>query len=501
MITADTQTAPPLMRIDTLSVHTPDGVALVEPISFDLHANRALIILGETGSGKSLLVQAIMGALPDGLHTKGKIDYQGEPLTPQSTAKLWGRKLAMLAQEPTLSLDPTMTVFGQVYEGFYYIAKQPKSAAQDSTQSKLSQLGLKDFGTHYPHQLSGGMAQRSAFATVSTGGADIIIADEPTKGLDSKNRQIVVDLLKQIIADGGTLLIITHDIEVASSLAATPNAALMVMKKGQLLEQGLASEILAHPTADYTKQMLKAAPSHWQALGKTKPVHCYHNAQNDIKNTQTSTPKTPLLTAENLGISRGKTTLFSGLNFTLHLQDIIGITGASGIGKSSLGDVLCGLLPPSTGRLHWHQTLKRHQLLKLYQDPSSAFATHISLQTLLDDVVKRHRLNTDKIPKLLDALRLEPELLHRSASHVSGGELQRFAILRALLLEPVVLFADEATSRLDPITQEITMDLLVEQCQTNRCALVIVSHDLDLVRHYSRQTIDLTDYLPQSAHA
>lgn len=473
----------PVMRVDRLSVHTQDGTTLVEPISLTLNDGQALIILGETGSGKSLLAQAIMGALPSTLSTQGQIYYHDKALTPAQTATLWGHTLAMLAQEPTLSLDPTMTVFEQVCEGFYYVAKLDEAYAKTLANDSLAQLGLTQFKQYYPHQLSGGMAQRSAFAAASAGGASIIIADEPTKGLDDHNRQVVVDLLKDIVNDGGVLLVITHDIEVAKSLATTDHARLMVMKKGQLLEQGRADDILTNPSSDYAKALIESAPSQWIKFNKPRPFITQAKEQNP-----------PLVSLKNIAISRDGRRLFSHLNLDILHGDIVGISGASGIGKSSLGDALCGLIEPSEGQITWHAPPARHQLLKLYQDPPSAFVTHLSLQTLLDDVITRHHLDRDAVPPLLDALQLSPTLLERRADGVSGGELQRFAILRALLLKPVLLFADECTSRLDPITQERTMDLLIEQCQKNHCTLVMVSHDTELTRHYSRTTVDLTDY-------
>ena len=201
-----------------------------------------------------------------------------------------------------------------------------------------------------------------------------------------------------------------------------------------------------------------------------------------------------MLTAENLALARGKRRLFEQVNFRLQRGEVLGLIGDSGIGKSSLGDALCGLLQPKSGRISWHFQPKRHQVLKLYQDPPAAFAPKVKLQTLLDDVINKHRLDRNKIPYLLEQLKLEPGLLQRSAENVSGGELQRVAILRALLFEPVLLFADEVTSRLDPITQQETLNLLTEQCRLHNCTLVLVSHDHHLINHYCHQVLDLRKF-------
>ncbi|UXZ04395.1 ABC transporter ATP-binding protein [Moraxella nasicaprae] len=472
----------PIICLDQLCVQTHLGQTLVEPISLTLHQGEALTILGETGSGKSLLAQAIMGALPEGLHAQGKIFYLDKIASTKQLQTLWGSTMAMLAQEPTRSLDPTMALFGQVFESHYLVAHQPKHLAKDNTTRLLHTLGLSNFDQHYLHQLSGGMAQRGAFAMAMAGGAKIFIADEPTKGLDNHNRQIVIDLLRQIVLDGGTLLTITHDIEVATALSNTPNATIMVMKKGQLLEQGDAKTLLAKPASEYAQALIDAAPSRWHTKITSQATH---------------TPSTPLVSLHQLTVSYGDRVLFDNLSLQINAGDIIGIIGASGIGKSTLGDVLCKLITPKAGDIIWHQQPKREQLLKLYQDPPTAFAAHLPLRTLFDDVMNRHQVDKSRLMPLMNALKLDANLLDRKADSVSGGELQRLAIVRALLLNPMLLFADESTSRLDPITQQQTMDLLVEQCRANGCALLIVSHDHDLVKFYCSQVIDLSNYLPQ----
>lgn len=478
----DTQTSQDiLIQINNLSVHTADGTTLVEPISLTIRQGQNLTILGETGSGKSLLAQAMMGALPKGLTVKGQIlingktlhDGQGE-LNKHKFAELWGRDLTMLPQEPVRSLDPTMTVFRQIWESLHFVKQADNTTAKQATLRTLRQLSLAHAKSYYPHELSGGMAQRASFASATVSGAYMVIADEPTKGLDRTNKIAVVDMLAQVAKQGGCLLTITHDIEVANRLSGD-NDLLMVMKKGKLLEQGQATHVLQSPQSDYTKELMSANPATW--------------AKVDI----TPTDK-PLLTLQDVAISRGNKELFSGLNITLYIGQAVGLIGDSGIGKSSLGDALCGLITPSKGIMTWHTKPKRHQILKLYQDPPSAFAQNITLGTLIDDVVKRHKLDKSQITPLMDALHLHSDLLHRTSESVSGGELQRIAIMRALMMEPVLLFADEVTNRLDPITQKTTLDLLTHACRTQNCTLVIVSHDHDLTRYYCDTIVDLAKY-------
>lgn len=340
-----------LLEIKNVGVQTVDGLTLVQPISLALEQSKNITILGETGSGKSLLIQAIMGALPKELVASGqfwvenrKIDFNDQT----EVEKQWGKTLVMLPQEPRRSLDPIMSIGKQLWESFRLVAGKNNSEAKSQTQQYLTQLGLGDWVESYPHQLSGGMAQRASFAIATAAGGRILLADEPTKGLDPISKGKVIELLKSAYQNGGGLLTITHDIEVAEQLGGY----ILVMKKGELLEQGNAETLLNNPQHPYTKALIGADPKHWQPL----------------QNLQNYSEKQPLVSVKNLTVARGKKTLFRNLSFDLHKGEVLGISGHSGIGKSSLADVLCGLLKPKSGEVYWHsQSHKKHQVLKLYQ--------------------------------------------------------------------------------------------------------------------------------------
>lgn len=457
-----------VIRLDELTVQTHQGLTLVEPLSLTLYKGQNLTILGETGSGKSLLAQAIMHALPKQLTHTGKIYINGNLQTQKSAQKLWGKHLAMLPQEPSRSLDPTMTAIGQIAETAKFVAND--QTPFDTALTSLTGVSLRSAAHHYPHQLSGGMAQRVAFLATTLGGATLIIADEPTKGLDRNNRQVIIDLLTSASKNGATVLTITHDIEVARQLSDT----IMVMKKGKLLEQGSCYEVLNRPKSEYAKQLISAEPKQWQPKPKKE-----HN--------------TPLASLDNIALARGQKMLFFGINMSLMQGETLGLIGDSGLGKSSFGDMLCGLIRPTKGTITWHNkpNPKKPTILKLYQDPPSAFASHLPLEVLIHDVIKKYRIDPNRLPPLLERLQLSADILKRNATNVSGGELQRVAIVRALLLDPVLLFADEVTSRLDPITQKLTLDLLTDECQKINCTLIMVSHDHDLARYYCDKVMDL----------
>lgn len=463
-----------LIRIDNLSISAGE-VRLVDALSLTLKQGTPLTILGQTGSGKSLLAQSIMGLLPENMTVSGSIKVDNTEVLALSKAEretLWGPTLAMLPQEPWHSLDPIMKSRQQVAEVFQVVNNVPAPKATAKATDQLTHLGLGRALDRLPGQLSGGMAQRVAFAAATAAGGRILLADEPTKGLDHNRRDQVVELLQGYLQQG-SVLTITHDIDVARRLGGE----LLVMCEGKIVERGLAQSVLANPQADYTRQLLAAEPRNWP----------------DTTAPSIKAEPNPVLRADNLGLQRGGKTLFNDLSFDLHAGEIIGVTGPSGVGKSSLGDVLLGNLKPNTGRVQYATPFARHRRLKLYQDPPAAFAPNVSLQRLLDEVIQLHGIDRARVPPLLERLGLTPSLLKRSAESVSGGELQRIALLRILLLDPVLLFADEPTSRLDLITSQRIMTLLVEVARETECGLVIVSHDPVLVEKLCDKTINLEE--------
>lgn len=460
-----------LLSATDISVHA-GGRMLVSPASLALQAGRPLTILGETGSGKSLLAQAVIGTLPGGLSARGQVRVAGQVLDaarPGGFRPLWGRTLGVLPQEPWLALDPLMPAKAQVAEGHALVQGDPWGQARLAAQDGLDQLGLAQAGDRRPGQLSGGMAQRVAFAAARAGGARILIADEPTKGLDADRRDEICALLLAGAARDGGLLTITHDLALARQLGGD----LMVVLGGRVIEQGPAAQILSAPGHDYTRALIAADPARW-------PRQTPRPAQG-----------APVLQASDLSASRGGRVLFSGVHIALHPGQILGVTGPSGCGKSTLGDTLLGLARPEAGHVARAPGVAAVRYQKLYQDPPSAFPRAVTLGRALSDLVARHRLDPSRIAPLLERLRLAPGLLTRRPSDVSGGELQRLALLRVLLLDPVFLFADEPTSRLDLITQAEVTRLMTAIARETGMGLMIVSHDAELIARTCDSTIAL----------
>lgn len=449
-----------LLEGRALGVHG-EGVTIA-PVDFSLARGGRLTLLGETGSGKSLIAQAIMGTLPSGLVASGELAIEGQAYAVAEGATrraLWGRRLALLPQEPWHALDPTMASGAQVAESHRYLRGLGRRRAREAALGDLAGLGLAGAEGRLPGELSGGMAQRVAFAAASAGGAPLVIADEPTKGLDAPRRDAVVRLLAATPERGGALLTITHDIEVARRLGGE----VILLRQGRVVERGPAERLLSAPRSDYAKRLLEAEPGRWPA----PPPPPASGGE-------------PVVEARGLAKWRGGRALFRDLALSLRPGEIVGVVGPSGCGKSTLGDLLLGLTGTDAGEV---RRAPGHRLAfqKLYQDPPAAFSPHWTLARLLEDLVRRHRLERAAIAPLMTRLGLNEGLLARRPGEISGGELQRFAILRVLLMEPRFLFADEPTSRLDPITQRDTLALLVELARERHCAVMLVSHDPALI--------------------
>lgn len=462
----------PLVEVKNLSIIGEE--VIVKPISFSLYSGRALSIVGETGSGKTLLAQAIAGTLPDGLSVSGEIYLSDEAihnLPQKAREKLWGTALSILPQEPMRALDPTMRSNKQVFEGYHYIAGLNRFEAQQQTQRGFTQMHLTEAFSKFPFELSGGMAQRVALLAARAGGASFTIADEPTKGLDENRRDDIIKELANLCKQNQSLLTITHDIEVAHQLGGD----VFVMKEGELIESGPAEQVLNRPKHDYTKALIAANPKTWSI------------------ETQALKTSDPILKVENITKSRNQKQLFKDLCLSLKPGQIIGISGNSGCGKSTLGDILLGQISADTGHYQWQENIKSEQKQKLFQDPSDIFTPHCTLKQSFKDVLNKYQLQYSLLQTFMQKFHLNENLLERYPNQVSGGELQRLAIARVMLLKPAFIFADEPTSRLDMLTQKSVIDTLLELVTEHQLALMIVSHDKHLLHAISNQVIDFEE--------
>ncbi len=457
------------LSVSALAVESAEG-HIVSNISFSIGRGRPLTLLGESGSGKSLVAQAIMGSLPPELRATGKVLLDGNDLLAASRAerrRRWGREISLLPQEPWLALDPTMRVAGQVAEVHRYVKGRDTRRSRQLAAANLAEVDLSGTGRLYPFQMSGGMAQRVAIAIAHAAGCDLLIADEPTKGLDAALRDSVAARLRQEVENGRLLLTITHDVAVARALGGTVG----VMLNGELIECGPAERLLAGPTHDYSRALIAADPESWNRQAST-------------------TPGGVVLAGNGLAKAFGESSLFADLDIEIRTGEIVAIVGPSGCGKTTLGNILLGLVKPDSGSVERRNDLPALRYQKLYQDPPSVFAPHQPIRKALADLARLHGRTWAEVERLVSRLRLQLPLLDRLPGQISGGELQRFALVRALLLEPVFLFADEATSRLDPVSQKQVVEFLLEIVREPGLGVLLVTHDRHLAERISNRVID-----------
>lgn len=457
------------LSVADLSIHSFEG-RVVSNVSLSLGRGRPLTLLGESGSGKSLVAQAIMGNLPPDLRAAGRVLYGGRDLLAEPLSerrRRWGRSISLLPQEPWLALDPTMRLLPQVTEIHRHIRGKGVAESVALARSNLAEIGLGSAETLYPFQISGGMGQRAAIAMAHAAKSDLLIADEPTKGLDMALRDSVTARLRQEVDQGRLLLTITHDVAVARALGGT----IGVMLDGQMVEYGPAEKLLTAPEHTYTQALMAADPASW---GRNAPA-----ASGEV-----------VLSGRGLAKSYGTKPLFSNVDVDIAAGEIVSIFGPSGCGKTTVGNMLLGLCEPDAGVIERRAGLSPLRLQKLYQDPPAAFAPHQTIRKVLTDLVRLHGRNWTRVEALLSRLRLTEALLDRLPAQISGGELQRFALLRALLLDPAFLFADEATSRLDPVSQKDVIAFLREIVRETGLAVLFVTHDRDLAEGISSRVID-----------
>jgi peptide/nickel transport system ATP-binding protein len=473
------------MTATSLALHVKDlcikvnsgasaGQILLKSANLQLHAGERLTIVGESGAGKSILAQAIMGTLPAALQASGSVCIAGHETGGQRerSQPLWGKVISMLPQEPWNALNALMRMQSQVAETAHFAAGKSWPEAKKLAQQSMAQLRVAHASEQWLHQISGGMAQRVGVATASLSPAAVLLADEPTKGLDRAACSEVAQMLLALQSQGQALLTITHDLDLAQQLGGQ----LLVMKEGEVVESGLATDVLGQPQHAYTRALIAAQPRNWPRLASKTPDE-----------------KEQVMTGNGLTKSFGERHLFKDVSLSLAQGEILALPGPSGCGKTTLGNVLLGLASADAGQVQ-KRNLPAWKFQKLYQDPPAAFAPQRRIGDALQDVVRLHTLDASRIAPLLQELNLHDGLLTRLPSEISGGELQRMALLRLLLLEPAFIFADEPTSRLDVITQQHTMALIGQAAQQHDCAVLLVSHDADLARACSHRVLSLFEH-------
>lgn len=510
----------------------------VHKVSFKLAKGKVLGIVGESGSGKSVTSFSIM-RLHDSKNTdiKGTIELDNISILKLSDNEIRnyrGNKMAMIFQEPMTSLNPVFTCGFQVQEAIMLHQKVGKDVAKAQTIALFNEVQLprpENIFESYPHQLSGGQKQRVMIAMALSCNPELLIADEPTTALDVTVQKTILELLLRLKDERNMgLIFITHDLAVISEIADE----LLVMYKGNIVEQGPAKQLFENPQHPYTKGLLACRPAPQRRLKRLPVVADFLNEDKAIgvkhlldinsftdqeiaqrRHELYSQP--PLLQVQNLctwyPIKKGlfgKTTDYvkavDNISFDVFPGETLGLVGESGCGKTTLGRSILRLVEPTSGNIIFNgenlSELGKADLRKMrkdvqiiFQDPYSSLNPKVTVGNAIMEPLQVHGIfKNDKERKahvlsLLEKVNLNTDHFDRYPHEFSGGQRQRIVIARALALKPKFIICDESVSALDVSVQAQVLNLLRELQQEFGLTYIFISHDLAVVKHISDRMI------------
>ncbi|TXE13051.1 ABC transporter ATP-binding protein [Seonamhaeicola algicola] len=519
----------PILSIKNLSISFGKN-DVIHNISYNLYENEILGIVGESGSGKSVSSLAILGLLPKVISkiTSGNIFYNETEITTLSNKafqNIRGKKIAMIFQEPMSSLNPTMTCGKQVEEILFQHTTLSKSEIKTEVISLFEKVKLptpQRVFSSYPHEISGGQKQRVMIAMAIACKPDILIADEPTTALDVTVQKDIIKLLKSLQKETKmSVIFITHDLALISEIANR----VLVMYKGNIVEEGNVTSIFNNPQHNYTKALINARPSLHTRLKILPTIQDY--LSNTIVKTEITTEqrklqhkklynKPPLLEVINVEktyMSKSgwfsKPTTFKAVNnvsFKLYEGETLGLVGESGCGKSTLGNAILQLDKATAGQIIYKGTditkLSKSAIKKLrkdiqiiFQDPYSSLNPRIPVGEAILEPMKVHKLynsnkeRKEKVIEILNNVGLNETHYNRYPHEFSGGQRQRIGIARTIALQPKLIVCDESVSALDISVQAQVLNLLNNLKETFGFTYIFISHDLAVVKYMSDQLL------------
>lgn len=511
-----------LLQLEDLQIKFPHrfgDFTAVDDFSMQVSRGEIVGLIGESGAGKSTIGNAVMGLLSKpGIVSQGQIRLLDKELTRLNTgsmAKIRGRRIGMIFQDPMTSLNPLMTVGDQLSESIAILQELSDREARELACVRLADVGIPQPDKRmrqYPHEFSGGMRQRVVIALALAGNPELLIADEPTTALDVSVQKQVLDLIKSICKNKQLgVVLVTHDMGVIAETADR----VYVMRTGKLVETGSTIDVLTSPTQAYTRDLIAAIPrmdcredrfrhpvsrggeiDSWLVQDKT--------SEND-DNFLSCTPLTKDFDIRTPGIF-GKKDTFRAVDstaFTIKRGEVLGLVGESGSGKSTLGRLITGLLEPSSGEIEYadHGALTsldnaarrkafRRDVQVVFQDPYSSLNGRMRVDRILAEPMLFHGLANRRdvsglVAALLERVGLSADAALKHPHQFSGGQRQRICIARALSVRPRFLLCDEPTSALDVSIQADMLALLMELKQSLGLTMLFVSHDLAVIRQVS----------------
>ncbi|RRO03506.1 microcin C ABC transporter ATP-binding protein YejF [Pectobacterium aquaticum] len=495
----------PLLQIDNLSIAFRKGgqeQRVVDQLSLAVNAGETLALVGESGSGKSVTALSVLRLLPSPpvVYPQGDIRFAGQSLLhadEKTLRQIRGNRIAMIFQEPMVSLNPLQSIEKQLIEVLSLHRGMRTEAARSEVITCLDRVGIRQAKSRlndFPHQLSGGERQRVMIAMALLTQPDLLIADEPTTALDVTVQAQILKLLNELKQElRMSLLFITHNLNIVRQLADNVS----VMKSGLAVEHNSCQQLFSAPQHPYTRQLLDAEPS-----GEPLPV---------------TDDGEPLLRVEKLHVSfpikRGllrrtvdEKQVVNNINFTLRRGESLGLVGESGSGKSTTGLALLRLIQsrgdiwfdgqPLQGLTRKQMLPFRHRIQVVFQDPNSALNPRLNVEQIIaEGLTVHHKLSKEVLDqRVIEAMQevgLDPTTRYRYPSEFSGGQRQRIAIARALILQPELLILDEPTSSLDRTVQAQILALLKSLQEKHKIAYLFISHDLQVIRSLCHQVIVL----------
>lgn len=525
----------PLLSVQNLCIdfNTVDkGVTAVKNISFTVAAGEMVAIVGESGSGKSVTALSVLKLLPSKTSVKGKLVFLSKgkdsldllEATDKVMTRIRGKDIAMIFQEPMSSLNPLLTCGYQMIEAIQLHEQISSVAAKKRAIDLFKKVNLpfpETIINRYPHQLSGGQKQRVMIAMAISCNPSLLIADEPTTALDVTVQKTILQLIKELQLQMGLgVIFITHDLSMVSEIADS----VIVMYQGEIVEQGIASEVLQNPKHPYTKALMACRPS-LHPKGERLPVvsdflvpQNKSNEERILLDTQSiglfnSTPAEIVLQVENLTMhffekkswfkKSGPTIkALDGINLTIKKGEIVGLVGESGCGKTTLVKAILQLIKPSSGKIILNgmnlpdlskmaMRSIRKDLQIVFQDPYGSLNPRLTIGAAIEEPLKVHGIfknqeqRKNRVLELLDKVKLQPEHFNRYPHEFSGGQRQRICIARALALNPSFLIFDESVSALDVSVQAQVLNLLNDLRLEFGFTAIFISHDLSVVRYIS----------------
>ncbi|MFN7726560.1 MAG: ABC transporter ATP-binding protein [Rubrivivax sp.] len=492
-------------------------------VSFDIPENTNVALVGESGSGKSVTAMSVLNLLPDNAERSGRILWNGKDLLQTGMAELQrlrGKEIACVFQDPMSSLNPVFTVGQQLCEPLVKHLGLSAKQAWARAEALLQEVGIPEPARRmgsYPHEMSGGQQQRVMIAMALACEPKLLIADEPTTALDVTIQRQIIELLAKLQAKHRmSVLFISHDLGLVGEIAQH----VVVMRHGQVREQGPVSQIFESPKDGYTKALLACRPGLEGNPARLMVIDDHIAGRQAQQTAKAKDANAPVVLevkalAKSFWLPKGlfgkrEFKAVQNVNFQLKKGHTLGVVGESGSGKTTMGLTLLRLHEPTSGEVIFdgknllklsdrERQLMRRRIQIVFQNPYASLNPRFTIGQTLIEPMTIHGVGKDLAEReararaLLAKVGLEGRAFGKYPHEFSGGQRQRVAIARCLTLDPEVLVLDEAVSALDVSVQAQVLNLLKDLQDELGLSYVFISHDLAVVRFISDEVLVMKD--------